>query len=89
MDNQKKLTKEELVAQIYKKAKRKAPYVYWGTGYYHIDPTPITMEAGRIINVQRVQPSAFDDNVLINYQTECLKYSKLSVKELAQILEII
>ena len=89
MDNQKKLTKEELVAQIYKKAKRKAPYVHWGTGYYRIDPTPITMDDGRIFNVEWVQPSAFDDNVLINYQTDCLKTTKLSEKELAQILEVI
>lgn len=89
MDNQKKLTKEELVAQIYKKAKRKAPFVYWGTGYYRIDPTPITMDDGRVINVEWIQPSAFDDNVLINYQTDCLKTTKLSEKELAQILEII
>ena len=47
------------------------------------------MDDGRIINVEWVQPSAFDDNVLINYQTDCLKTTKLSEKELVQILEVI
>ena len=83
------MEKEELVNEIYQKAKKKAPRVFGGTGYYRIDPTPITMDDGRVINVEWVQPSAFDMNVLINYKTDCLKTMKLSVSELKQILEVI
>lgn len=83
------MTKQELIEKIYKKAYEKAPRVLYGTGYYRIKPTPITMDDGTVVNVEWVQPSYWNLDVLINYQTDCLKTTKLSENELKQIYKVI
>lgn len=83
------MKKQKLIERIYQKAYKKAPSVLYGTGYYRIEPKPITMDDGRVVNVEWVQPSYWGIDVLINYQTDCLKTTKLSENELKQIYAII
>ena len=85
------MNKEELIKAIFEKARKKAPRSPFTSyyEYYHIEPTPITMDDGRVVNVEWVQPSAWTMDVLINYRTDCLKTMKLSEKELEQIYEVI
>lgn len=84
------MTKQELINAVYSKAKKKTPHSYFGgSDYYHISPKPITMDDGRVVNVEWVQPSYWTMDVLINYRTDCLKTTKLSEKELEQVLSVI
>lgn len=85
------MAKQELIKKIYQKAYEKAPRSPFTstTGYYHISPKPITMDDGRVVNVEWVQPSYWTLDVLINYQTDCLKTTKLSENELKQIYDVI
>ena len=82
------MEKQELIKEIYRVAYRKSG----GTGldkYYRINPKPITMDDGEVVNVEWVQPSYFTSDVLINYRTDCLKTTELSCAELEQILKVI
>ena len=81
------MKKEELIKEIFEKAKHKCSF--FGGEYYHIKPSSITMDDGRIINVEWIQPSYWTLDVLINYRTDSLKTTKLSEKELEQILKVI
>lgn len=82
------MTREELIKEIFYKAKHKC--AIFGGDYYHITkPKPITMDDGRVINVEWVQPSYWTLDVLINYRTDSLKTTKLSEKELLQIFNVI
>ena len=81
------MAKQELVKEILEKAKHKCAIS--GGDYYHIKPKPITMDDGRVVNVEWVQPSYWTLGVLINYRTDSLKTTKLSEKELEQILKVI
>lgn len=86
------MDKKELINKIYQKAYKKAPRPMFSSysGYYRLPkPKPITMDDGSIVNVEWVQPSAWTADVLINYQTDCLKTTKLSENELEQILKVI
>lgn len=86
------MVKEELISKIYSKAYAKSGGRTIGgfTQYYQLRPTkPLKMDDGSIINVEWVQPSTWDDNVLINYRTDNIKTTNLSVSELEQVLEII
>lgn len=84
------MSKEQLIHKIFRKATSKTPKtMFGGLGYYHIEPKPITMDDGRVINVEWVQPSYWGIDVLINYRTDCLFTTKLSEKELEQIYEVI
>ena len=78
--------RKRLFFDCYNKAKSKAKYEpYW----YKIKPTPLTMDDGRIINVEYVQPSYISDAVLINYRTDGLSTEDMSKNELKQLLAII
>lgn len=81
------MKKEELIKEIFEKAKHKCGFS--GGDYYHIKPKSITMDDGRVINVEWIQPSYWTLDVLINYRTDSLKTTKLSEKELEQILKVI
>lgn len=81
------MAKQELVKEILEKAKHKCAIS--GGDYYHIKPKPITMDDGRVVNVEWVQPSYWTLDVLINYRTDSLKTTNLSEKELEQILKVI
>jgi hypothetical protein len=85
------MNKEELINKLYEKAYKKAPRPMFGTysGYYHISPKPLNMDNGTVVNVEWVQPSYWSKDVLINYKTDCLKTTRLSEKELTQLLAII
>lgn len=86
------MDKKELISKIYSKAFKKSGGSTLGgyTRYYQLKPAkPLKMDDGSIINVEWVQPSAWDENVLINYQTDNIKTKNLSVSELEQVLEII
>ena len=86
------MKKETLIKKIYQKAYDKSPRPMFGggTGYYRLSkPKPITMDDGSVVNVEWVQPSYWSLDVLINYQTDCLKTTKLSENELRQILKVI
>ena len=81
--------KKQLIFEIYNKAYSKTHKGFFSEDYYHINPKPITMDNGKVVNVEWVQPSYWSDDVLINYRTDCLKTSQLSEKELEQILAVI
>lgn len=83
------MSKNEMIKELYKRAYNNAPYSSWGTGYYHITPKQLKMDDGKIVNVEWIQPSAWTSDVLINYQTDNLKTTKLSENELKQLLDII
>lgn len=84
------MERDDLIREIFKKASRKAPSMFSSTpGYYHVNPTPITMDDGSVVNVEWVQPSYFGSDVLINYRTDKIFTTKLSVKELEQVLAAI
>ena len=85
----KKLSVDEMIDELYKRAYRNAPYSSYGTGYYRITPKKLKMDDGSIVEVEWVQPSAWTRDVLINYRTDNLKTTKLSEKELRQLMEII
>lgn len=86
------MDKKELISKIYTKAFKKSGGCTLGgyTKYYQLRPTKtLKMDDGSIINVEWVQPSAWDENVLINYKTDNIKTKNLSVSELEQVLKII
>ena len=78
------MSKDELVSRIYSKA-----YARCGYNYYRINPTPITMDNGSVVNVEWVQPSYWGRDVLINYQSDHLFTTRMSENELKQVLEVI
>ena len=85
------MERNELVKACYNKACDHAPRSFFSSsyGYYRIEPKPITMDDGRVVNVEWVQPSAWTLDVLINYRTDCLKTTKLSDNEIKKIMEVI
>ncbi len=84
------MTREELIKEIFYKAKHKCGILGDLGDYYRITkPKPITMDDGRVVNVEWVQPSYWTLDVLINYRTDSLKTTKLSERELEQILKVI
>jgi hypothetical protein len=85
----KKMSKDEMIDELYKRAYKNAPHVLYGTGYYKISPKELKMDNGDVVQVEWVQPSAWTRDVLINYQTDSIKTTKLSEKELKQLMEII
>lgn len=85
------MERNELISAIYTKAKKRiSPFSsFGGSDYYHINPTPLKMDDGSVVNVEWIQPSYWGLDVLINYRTDCLKTTKMSDKELEQLLKII
>jgi hypothetical protein len=85
----KKLTKDEMIDELYKRAYKNAPYASYGTGYYRITPKKLKMDDGSVVEVEWIQPSAWTRDVLINYQTDNLKTTKLTETELKQLMKIV
>lgn len=81
------MNRKELIQKVYDKAREEARNRR--AEYYRINPTPITMDDGEIVNVEWIQPSYFGGDVLINYRTDGLKATMLSENELEQLLNVI
>ena len=83
------MTKEELLIKVYQKAYSTTHQVPMREYYRLPKPKPMTMDDGRVINVEWVQPSYWGLDVLINYRTDGIFAKKLSENELKELLEII
>lgn len=82
---------DELLNQVFNKVRGKSPrsFMSFSNGYYHIEPKPLNMDNGNVLNVEWLQASDFTIDVLINWRTDRVKASSLSEKELKQLLEIV
>lgn len=93
VEPQKPDPREELITELYNTAKRKCGYGFGlfggGRQWYQISPKQLKMDNGDTIQVEYVQPSYFDNNVLINYQTDNLRSTQMSLNELRQLANII
>lgn len=86
------IDRKQYLSDIYTTAKRKCGgYSMFGGGcdYYHVTPHPMKMDDGRIINVEWLQASYFDNSVLINWKSDRLKSTELSDNELKQLINIV
>lgn len=83
---------EEAVQTVYNKVLRKAGRPFGCTvmtNYYRIDPKPVKLDDGNVLNVEWLQPSSFTVDVLINWRTDRVKATSLSTKELEQLAVIV
>ena len=85
-------TQSEGLDYVYNKVLRRAGRPFGCTvmtNYYHVDPKPVALDNGKVLNVEWLQPSSFNTDVLINWKTDRIKASCLSVKELEQLATIV
>lgn len=81
----------ELLNQVFNKVKGKSRrgFMSCSNGYYSIEPKPLNMDNGDVLNVEWLQASDFTIDVLINWRTDRVKASSLSENELKQLLDIV
>ena len=86
------MEKQEILNNVYNKVLRRAGRPFGCsvmTNYYSIKPTGINLDTGKQLKVEWLQPSSFDTDVLINWKTDRVKASDLSVNELEQLIKIV
>lgn len=85
-------SKEEGLQTVYNKVLKKAGRPFGCsvvTNYYRVDPKPVNLDDGNVLNVEWLQPSSFNTDVLINWKTDRVKASSLSKEELEQLAAIV
>lgn len=94
-DNKKEdnpIKRKEILGNVYNKVLRRAGRPFGCsvmTNYYSIKPTDISLDTGKQLKVEWLQPSSFNTDVLINWKTDRVKASDLSVNELEQLIKIV
>lgn len=79
--------KRETMADFHFKLKRKCGYA--GAEYLKINPTPLYIsKLGKSIDVEYLTPNWFDIKDFINYRTNCISLSDLTVEEIQELAKI-
>lgn len=84
--------KRELLNNVYNQVLRRAGRPFGCTtmtNYYSIKPTGLKRDNGEVLKVEWLQPSYYSTDVLINWKTDRVAASDMSINELEQLIKIV